>query len=144
MKSTRHETPRRSFTPRSVVAAFVVSGFGHVLHNLEEFPVTILFGWETLVPLGVTVVLGVAWSRRAGRSAYALMAGWAAIVIVFGGGSVIPFGFLPFVPEQSASHYLAHVVYVVTQLPLLYVGLHGVRGGRPEAATPLLKQTNSQ
>lgn len=46
-----------------------------------------------------------------GRIVYAVSVGWALIVLVVGGGSVVPFAFLPFVPEQSASHYLAHPVY---------------------------------
>lgn len=116
-----------SLTPRRIVGALVVSGLGHVIHNLQEFPITILFGWETLFPLAVTVLLGVAWYWSPRRTTYAAMVGWAAIVMVFGGGSVIPFGFLPFVPEQSVAHYAAHVVYAVTQLPLLWVGLQGLR-----------------
>lgn len=123
---------RWSLTPRRIVGALAVSGLGHVIHNLQEFPVTVLFAWETLFPLGVTVLLAVSWYRGPRRLTYATMAGWAAIVIVFGGGSVLPFGFLPFVPEQSVAHYAAHVVYAVTQLPLLWVGLHGFRSNESD------------
>lgn len=104
----------------------------------------ILFGWEILFPLVVTVLLGVAWYRAPGRMIYAAMAGWAAIVIVFGGGSVIPFGFLPFVPEQSVAHYAAHAVYAVTQLPLLWVGLQGFRSDSPGHEQTNPDQTNTQ
>lgn len=114
---------------RHVVAALSVSAAGHVIHNLAEFPAAILLGWETLLPVAVTVLLGVVWYTRRGRVAYALLAGWAAIVLVFGGGSVLPLRFLPFVPEQSAAHYAAHLVYAVTQLPLLWVGVRGFRSG---------------
>ena len=124
---------REALAPRLVVAALIVSGLGHVVHNLEEFPISILIGWETLFPLGVTILLGVAWYRHPGRSTFAAMAGWAAIVIVFGGGSLIPFGFLPFVPEQSVSHYAAHAVYAVMQLPLLWVGVRGVQSVGPNS-----------
>lgn len=144
MRDGFHELTRWSLTPRIVVVALIVSGLGHVIHNLEEFPVTILFGWETLLPLAVTILLGVAWYRHSGRSTFAAMTGWAAIVIVFGGGSVIPFGFLPFVPEQSVSHYVAHFVYAVTQLPLLYVGLQGFRSGGPDGEQAHLDGTNQQ
>ena len=43
-----------------------------------------------------------------------------AILSFFGGAvaSVLPFGFLPFDPEQSPDHYLAHAVCGVAQLPL--------------------------
>jgi hypothetical protein len=120
-----------SLTPRIILGALVVSGLGHVIHNLQEFPVTVLFGWKTLFPLAVTVLLGIAWYWGSGRTAYGAMAAWAAIVIVFGGGSVILFGFLPFVPEQSVAHYAAHVVYAVTQVPLLWVGFQGFRSDGP-------------
>jgi hypothetical protein len=35
--------------------------------------------------------------------------------------SVIPFPFLPFYPEQTIRHYVFHVVYGATQLPMIYV-----------------------
>ena len=113
--------------PRLVVTALFVSGLGHVIHNLAEFPVRILLGWETLVPLTVTILLGVGWYLHRGRSTFVAMGVWAAIVVVFGGGSVLPVEFLPFIPEQSVSHYVAHAVYAVLQLPLLWVGLRGCR-----------------
>lgn len=121
----------------TVLAALLVSAAGHVLHNLAEFPPAILFGWETLVPLGVTVLLGAGLVYRPGRGPYAAAIGWALVVIVFGGGSVLPFGFLPFVPDQSASHYLAHLVYALAQLPLLWVGYRGIGGSPGEDATPV-------
>lgn len=40
------------------------------------------------------------------------------------GGAVItaiPLGFLPFVPELSWHHYMSHMIYGVTQLPLVLV-----------------------
>lgn len=119
MRDARH--------PRIVVAALMVSGVGHVIHNLAEFPVAILLGWETLFPIAITVLLAISWYRLPGRAVYATMTAWAGIVLVFGGGSVIPFGFLPFVPEQSGSHYAAHLIYAVAQLPLLWVGYRGFR-----------------
>ena len=112
---------------RYAIPALVVSGAGHVIHNLADFPVTILLGLETLVPLTVTVLLGVAFVYRPGQSTYAAAALWALVVILGGGMTVIPFGFLPFVPDQSISHYVVHLLYIVTQLPLLWVGIRGVR-----------------
>lgn len=120
-----------------VLAALLVSAAGHAIHNLAEFPPAILLGWETLVPLGVTVLLGAGLVYRPGLGPSAAATGWALVVIVFGGGSVLPFGFLPFVPDQSLSHYLAHVVYVLAQLPLLWVGYRGISGPPVEDATPV-------
>jgi hypothetical protein len=109
-----------------ILASLALSAAGHVIHNLAEFPVAILWSWETLVPLAVTAVLGGALLRRPGTASYAGAAGWALVVLVVGGGSVLPVGALPFVPEQSLSHYLAHLAYAVTQLPLVWVGYRGL------------------
>ena len=117
-------------TQRYALPALVVSGTGHVIHNLADFPVTILLGWETLFPLTVTVLLGVALIYRPGRSAYAAAVIWALVVLLGAVVTVIPFGFLPFIPDQSISHYAVHVLYTVTQIPLLWIGIRGFRHAR--------------
>ncbi len=40
-----------------------------------------------------------------------------------GGGilSVLPVGLFPFEPEQSWKHYAFHLVYTVTQVPLVWI-----------------------
>lgn len=117
----------RQVGQRTVLVAAVVSIAGHVVHNLEEFPLAVLVGWETLVPVGVTVLL-VAWLLgRPGRSASLATAGWALLVIVVGGGSVLPLPIWPFVPAQTVSHYAAHVVYALTQVPLLWVAVRSLQ-----------------
>ncbi len=37
--------------------------------------------------------------------------------------SVLPLSILPFVPEQSITHYGAHVVYTLGQVPLVVLAL---------------------
>ena len=39
--------------------------------------------------------------------------------LVGGAVTVLPFSFLPFSPEQTTGHYLAHVIYSVLQIPLV-------------------------
>lgn len=117
---------KTSLSVSTVIVALVFSASGHVFHNLAEFPAGILLGWETLFPLLVTVVIGAALLLRPGRTSSTVAAGWAVVVLVGGGGSVLPLPYLPFVPEQSVSHYLAHLVYGLLQLPLLWVGYRGV------------------
>ncbi|MDZ7702075.1 MAG: hypothetical protein U5J98_08435 [Halobacteriales archaeon] len=112
---------------RATRIALGLSGAGHIVHNLAEFPASVLWGPETLVPLAVTAVVGWLLLARPGRGAAAVATGWAMIVIVGGGGSVLPLGVLPFTPEQSASHYGAHVAYAALQLPLAWVGFRGLR-----------------
>ena len=40
---------------------------------------------------------------------------------------MLPLSFLPFVPEQSMSHYGAHVVYTLGQVPLVLVAYRAAR-----------------
>lgn len=125
------ETDHRFDTPpvnrRHVVLAVGGSIGGLLVHNLAEFPPAILLAPETVVPVGLTVFVGVILLRRPGRGVFLTAAAWAVIVIVFGGGSVLPLDILPFVPEQTVGHYAAHVVYALAQLPLLWVSWRGLR-----------------
>lgn len=113
--------------PRYVVGAVAASLGGLLVHNLAEFPPSILLGPETLVPVAVTIFLGLAMLRRPGRLTFVATAVWAGLVVVVGGGSVLPLSILPFVPEQTVGHYLAHVVYALSQVPLLWVAGRRVR-----------------
>lgn len=100
---------------------------GLLVHNLTEFPADILISVETLFPVLVTIAIGWLMVRRPSRMSFALAAAWALIVVVFGGGSVLPLSVLPFEPEQSLGHYMAHVVYGACQVPLLWVAWRGLR-----------------
>ena len=89
-------------------------------HNLYELPFT---PWdvENSGPLVVDLLLLVAyWRRPASRAVPMAILGWAALNLVIGGVvSVLPLAVLPFVPEQSLSHYAAHVLYAAGQVPLI-------------------------
>lgn len=69
-----------------LLAAVAVSGAGHLVHNLAEFPPMALLGPETLAPIGITGLLTWAMVRRRSQVAYLAAAAWAAMVIVVGGG----------------------------------------------------------
>lgn len=103
------------------MAAVVISAAGHVVHNLAEFPPSILLAPETLVPLVISA--GLLWLllRQPVRLAYVAAAGWALVVLVVGAASVLPLAIWPFQPPQTAGHYLAHVVHAAAQLPLLWL-----------------------
>lgn len=126
-RPTEETTAPQTVEPRWVVAAVGASIAGLIVHNLAEFPPAILVAPETLVPVVITLLLGVGMLRRPGRGVYLATTAWAAIVLVVGGGSVLPLGVWPFVPEQTAGHYAAHVVYAVGQLPLLWLAVRGLR-----------------
>jgi hypothetical protein len=47
---------------------------------------------------------------------------WGLLHLVGGAiVTVIPFSFLPFVPEQDFPHYFAHFLYGLPQLPLIWL-----------------------
>lgn len=114
----------------SVAAAVGASIGGLLVHNLLEFPPSILVAPETVVPVAITLALGYGMLRRSGRGVPLATAAWAAVVLVVGGGSVLPLDVWPFVPEQTVGHYLAHAVYALAQVPLLWVALRALRSGR--------------
>lgn len=112
--------------------ALAVSWVTMLAHNLYELPLAV-GDLENSGPLVVALVLLVAYWRRGGSRAvqWALL-GWALLNLVIGGVvTVLPLVVLPFVPEQSLSHYLAHVVYALGQVPLVLVAVAALRR-RPE------------
>lgn len=127
MAKTRHHARSSPIDKSHIVLAVGASIGGLLVHNLAEFPLSILFAPETLVPVGITIFVGAALLRRPGRIVFLTTATWAVIVIVLGGGSVLPLDVFPFVPEQTVSHYAAHVIYAFAQLPLLWVAWRGLR-----------------
>lgn len=108
--------------------ALAVSWVTMLAHNLYELPLAV-GDLENSGPLVVALVLFVAYWRRGGSRAvqWALL-GWALLNLAIGGVvTVLPLAVLPFDPEQSLSHYLAHVVYAVGQVPLVLVAVGALR-----------------
>lgn len=97
---TPHGISTRPVEPRWVVAAVAASGAGVVVHNLAEFPPAILVAPETLPHVAITLALGVGMLRRPGRGVFLETAAWGTIVVVVGGGSVLPLGIWPFAPDS--------------------------------------------
>jgi hypothetical protein len=120
-----------SVPPRQIVIAVGASIAGLLVHNLQEFPPSILLAPETLAPAAITVLVGVGLLRRPSTGVFVAAAVWAIIVIVVGGASVLPLLIWPFTPEQTVAHYAAHVVYAVAQLPLLWLAWRGFQATQP-------------
>lgn len=115
--------------PTAAAALVALSWFGEVLHNAIELPQLTLLSPENLFPGLVSVLLFLVWWRApAKRAPAALLFTWGAIHLVFGAIlSVLPLPVLPFVPEQTTRHYLAHLLYGLAQLPLLFVMARSIR-----------------
>jgi hypothetical protein len=113
---------RRKAFPQDLVAVALAAWLGFVIHNLAEFGAQALLRPDTLVPTAVYVLLVIVCLLPVRRAGYWLLLGWGWLNLVGGGLlSVLPLPFLPYDPEQSATHYAMHVVYGLAQVPLLVV-----------------------
>jgi hypothetical protein len=111
-----------------MAVALTLSAGSMLAHNLYELPLTPL-DLENSGPMLVAGLLGVAYAVRPDSKAIAAAAlGWGTLNLVIGGiVTVLPLPFLPFVPEQSTSHYAAHVVYTLGQIPLVVLAYRALR-----------------
>jgi len=105
-----------------------LSWLGLWFHDAREFPATV---WITVDSMGMGLVaaLLVLATWRAPRARWPVVAllVYGALMLIGGGLSVLPLPILPFTPEQSYAHYLAHAVYAAAQLPLVVACLHQLR-----------------
>jgi hypothetical protein len=111
-----------------MASALTLSAGSMLAHNLYELPLGPLDP-QNAGPILVAVLLGVAYAARPDSKVVAAAAlGWGVLNLVIGGiVSVLPLSILPFVPEQSLSHYGAHVVYTVGQVPLVLLAYRALR-----------------
>lgn len=111
-----------------VLVALVLAWSGFVVHNFADLPGQTFASPETLYPSLGFVALAVLWSTRARRAAAWATLVWGGLHLVGGALlSVLPLPFLPFDPEQSLRHYLFHLLYGVTQVPLLVLAWKQLR-----------------
>jgi hypothetical protein len=97
-----------------------LSWTGEYVHNRVELPQLTVLSPENSIPALISLVLFIAWWALPFMrvAAFALL-GWAVVQLVGGVISVLPLGFLPYYPAQTAQHYLLHVVYAAAQAPLI-------------------------
>lgn len=114
-----------------VAALTLLSWLGAYAHTTLELQLPV---WrpENSVPALIGLVLFLGWWRQAQRRrlwTWLLLAWTAGGHLLLGAlFSVLPLPLLPFVPEQSAGHYLSHVIYGVAQLPLIWVLWQEIKG----------------
>ena len=120
----------------AIAVATAVATAGLLLHNVYEFPLSILISIETLGPLAVTVVLLAIVCVRPERFALIVLTVWIGMHMILGGASVLPLPGLPFEPEQTVTHYVVHVLYAILQLPMFLLGWRLLRRpGRANSVT---------
>ena len=127
MKKTPSLTADRSHG--LVAALLALSWLGLFVHNSIELPALNLLSAENSLPALVAVLLFAGWwLLPTRRLAAALLLVWGLLHLVGGAiVTVIPFSFLPFVPDQNFTHYFAHFLYGLAQLPLIGVMIQQMR-----------------
>ena len=112
-----------------VAALLALSWLGLFVHNSIELPSLNLLSPENSLPALVAVLLFAGWwLLPTRRLAAALLLVWGLLHLVGGAiVTVIPFSFLPFVPDQNFTHYFAHFLYGLAQLPLIGVMIQQIR-----------------
>jgi hypothetical protein len=111
-----------------VVVATAVSWLGLWAHELHRVPK--LFGFTPdgdLFMLPIAAALAIWWARSHGTGAALGLASYAAVNLAGAIVTVLPLGWLPFVPEQTTAHYTAHVIYGACQFPLLTLAIRRLR-----------------
>jgi hypothetical protein len=119
MAQLRTTTHPRRWQPIAMLMA--LSWLGEFVHNTLSLPALTLRSPENSALALIATLLVIAWWRcRGQRIVAAFLLGWGLVQLVVGAViTVLPFPFLPFVPEQSAAHYLSHLLYGLAQVPLI-------------------------
>ena len=121
----------------AMAAALVVSALSMLAHNLYELPLSPI-DVENSGPIAFAGILGMAYAVSPDSKAVAaVLLGWGVLNLVIGGiVSVLPLPVLPFVPEQSVTHYGAHVVYTLGQVPLVLLAYRALARTSPSPTRP--------
>ena len=112
----------------AMAAALALSAGSMLVHNLYELPLSPIDP-QNAGPIAVAGILALAYAFRPDSKVIAAAAlGWGVLNLVIGAiVTVLPLSILPFVPEQSITHYAAHVVYGIGQVPLVALSYRALR-----------------
>ncbi|HEY3060341.1 MAG TPA: hypothetical protein VGL99_15380 [Chloroflexota bacterium] len=102
------------YLPDSVAIGLSIGWAGLWCH--EWFRVPAVFGLtnDGSLPFLVVVAVLIAWRHRP----IGLAIGFGIVHLVGAIATVLPLPLLPFSPEQTLTHYLAHAIYAMAQVPL--------------------------
>lgn len=116
-----------------VAIATILAWLGEYIHNRVELPQPTFLSPENSLPALIFLILFIGWVLLPYKRVMAvLMILWAMLHLTGGAViTVIPFPFLPFFPEQSLRHYLAHLFYGAAQIPLISLMIARLKAHRP-------------
>ena len=114
-----------NFTILQIAAGVALAGFW--FHELIRVPALLgLTPDGFLIDLVVTVgLLAAIRTRLHLRARRWVLVAWTVTTLLAAVLTVLPLSWLPFRPEQTATHYVAHLVFGLCQLPLLALALTG-------------------
>lgn len=104
------------------IVVSVISLIGMAIHQIFEFPDDFRMNVTLIVIMSIILGLIVYQVRKSGKGYFILLL-FGLIHLIGGGLTVFPLGFLPFVPDQSIGHYISHLIYALTQIPLIYLSI---------------------
>jgi hypothetical protein len=118
-----------------MTASVALSLLGLVIHNVREFGLGALLVPELgVLPMIVlaAVIFIVWWRVPGGQTPGAILLVGFGLLNLLGGAiiSVLPLSILPFEPEQTLVHYVSHILYGVSQLPLIWMGIRQIQVNR--------------
>jgi hypothetical protein len=132
------EASALSVRTRTVALAVVLAWAGLLVHNAIEFPTLPFSRPDYAIPTVAWLVAFLIWWRFTGpRWPATLLLVWGGISLLGAIATVLPLPILPFRPEQSLRHYGVHVIYALTQLPvlrLMWRSLHSERAPGSQGA----------
>lgn len=113
-----------------MVSAAALAWGGLWVHELIRVPQLLGFTSDgDIFMLVIIAALVIWWLRDSGvrPAPSAALSIYAAVGFVGAVVTVLPVTFLPFAPEQTVKHYVAHVVFASCQLPLLALSVGALR-----------------
>lgn len=116
--------------PVVLAALGILAYLGALAHNVISLPALPIASVENIGPLVVYAALIASyWKWPRSRLVATLLVSWTIVNVLIGGVvTVLPVPFLPFAPEQSLSHYVAHAIYLAAGLPLTLASIRIFRG----------------
>jgi hypothetical protein len=115
-------------SPYQIAGTVALAWLGMYVHNVADLPNLSVSSSENVLPGLVWLLLFGLWWAMPSRSWPAiLLLAWGILNVVGGFATVLPLPVLPFKPQQSLRHYMFHVLYALTQLPLIGIARRELR-----------------